>query len=460
MRNTDTVLGQIVDYAVSFDAGQLTDEVLAATLNHLVDTVAVAIAGRYAEPAEMAGRLARAVRAVNGATVIGLDLLTTPELAAFANTIMVRTYDWNDGMQARGGGHPSDMVPGILAVGEVTRSAGIEVLTAMALAYELLGGLGAKVPVGDLGFDQGTFMAPAVALSVGKLFGLNATQLANAASLAVTVNLPLGVSRWGPLSMMKGCATAFAVRSAVFAAMLAREGFTASSEPFEGTYGLQHVLGPIEPTLPVLPDGPRVVQMSHQKPVPAETQALGLLDLVPAIRDWTDIDDIADIDIEVSAHVAEHIGDPAKYDPKTRETADHSLPYMLAVALVDGQITLDSYSGERIADPALRPLMRKIVIRANDEFTAQRERELHGVTRPTPARITIRTTDGRQFTERVNYYRGHPRNPLTRGDIDAKLTAICTPRMAAEHTELIRRTWWDLDSADDVSVAMGTLRSW
>jgi 2-methylcitrate dehydratase len=460
LRNTDQVLGQIVDYAVAFDAAELTDEVLTATLHHLVDTVAVAIAGRSAEPAEMAGRLARAVRAENGATVIGLDLLTTPELAAFANTIMVRTYDWNDGMQARGGGHPSDMVPGILAVGEVTRAAGIEVLTAMALAYELLGGLGAKVPVGDLGYDQGTFMAPAVALSVGKLLGLNGTQLANAASLAVTVNLPLGVSRWGPLSMMKGCATAFAVRSAVFAAMLAGEGFTASSEPFEGTYGLQHVLGPIEPTLPVLPGGPRVVQMSHQKPVPAETQALGLLDLVPAIREWTDIDDITDIDIEVSAHVAEHIGDPAKYDPKTRETADHSLPYMLAVALVDGRITLDSYGDERIADPALRPLMRKIVIRPNDEFTAQRERELHGVTRPTPARITIRTTDGRVFTERVNYYRGHPRNPLTRTDIDAKLTAICAPRMASEQTELIRRTWWDLDRADDVSTAMATLRSW
>src|SRR5262245_24725248 len=149
-RYMDQVLEQIVDYAMGFGSAELTDDVLAATLNHLVDTVAVAVAGRYSEPAEIAGRLAATAPTATGATVIGLGLRTTPDLAAFANSIMVRTYDWNDGMQARGGGHPSDMVPGLLAVGEVAHASGEQVLTAMALAYELLGGLGAKVPVGDL----------------------------------------------------------------------------------------------------------------------------------------------------------------------------------------------------------------------------------------------------------------------------------------------------------------------
>lgn len=454
----DRTLAQIIGYAQSFDAGELTPEVRQATLNHLVDTVAVALAGVDSEPARIAARLARPVKE-DGATVVGFGHQASPELAAFANSVMVRTYDWNDGMQARGGGHPSDMIPGVLALAELSRSSGEDLLVAVALAYELLGGLGAEIPIGDLGFDQGTFMGISVALAGGRLSGLDADQLANAASIALTPNLPLGVSRWGALSMMKGSATAFAVRNGVFAVQLAREGFTSASDPFEGVYGLKHAVGAFEPRLPVLADGPRVVQMSHQKRIPAETQALGLLDLVPEIRAWAPVEDIRLIEIEVSKHVADHICDPAKFDPRTRETADHSLPYMLAVALVDGEITLDSYRPERFLDPALRPLMGRMRIRVDNEFTAQRERELNGVTRPSPARITVRAEGRKEWVRRVNYYKGHPRDPLTVQDIDDKLERICAGRVGDEHLERIRTAWWGIGDADDVSAALATLRT-
>jgi 2-methylcitrate dehydratase len=453
----DRTMSQIVAYARSFTAAELTPEVHQAALNHLVDTIAVSVAGYDSEPARIAARLARPVKET-GATVIGFGHQASPELAAFANTIMVRTYDWNDGMQARGGGHPSDMIPGILALGELTRSSGLDVLVATTLAYELLGGLGSEVPIGDLGFDQGTFMGVAVALAGGRLLGLDADQLANAASLALTPNLPLGVSRWGELSMMKGSATAFAIRSGVFAVQLAREGFTAASDPFEGMYGLRDAVGAFEPRLPVLPDGPRVVQMSHQKPIPAETQALCLLDLVPEIRAWTKVEEIRSIEIEVSKHVADHICDPPKFDPQTRETADHSLPYMLAVALVDGEITLDSYKPERFLDPALRPLMARMHIRVNDRFTEQRERELHGVTRPTPARITVHRDGGHEMVRRVNYYKGHPKDPLTPADIDAKLDRTCAGIVTDDQRERIRSAWWGVAELGDITEAMATLR--
>jgi 2-methylcitrate dehydratase len=455
----DATLAQIVEYAESFSEAELTPDVRQATLNHLVDTVAVAIAGVDSEPARIAARLARPV-SEGGSTVIGFDRSASPELAAFANTIMVRTYDWNDGMQAKGGGHPSDMVPAVLAIGELAHASGADLLVAVTLAYELLGGLGAEVAIGDLGFDQGTFMGIATALAGGKLLGLDTDQLANAASLALTPSLPLGVSRWGSLSMMKGSATAFAIRNGVFSVLLAREGFTSASDPFEGVYGLHHAVGEFRARLPVLPDGSRVVQMSHQKPIPAETQALCLLDLVPEIRAWCPVERIVDLDIEVSKHVAEHIGDPAKYDPQTRETADHSLPYMLAVALVDGGITLDSYRPERFLDPALRPVMDRIRIRVNDEFTLQRENELHGVSRPTPARITLRADDGRELVRRVNYYKGHPRDPLTEADIDGKLSLICGSAMDDAHRDAIREAWWGIGDAADMSTAMDTLRGW
>jgi 2-methylcitrate dehydratase len=454
----DRTLAELVGYATSFGVEELTPEVRQATLNRLVDTVSVAIAGVDSEPARIAARLARPV-SEGGATVFGFGHQASPELAAFANTVMVRTYDWNDGMQARGGGHPSDMVPGVLALAELAGSSGLDLLVSIALAYELLGGLGSDVPIGDMGFDQGTFMGVAVALAGGRLYGLDADQLAHAASLALTPNLPLGVSRWGSLSMMKGSATAFAIRSGVFAVQLAREGFTSASDPFEGVYGLRHAVGDFRPRLPVLPDGPRVVQMSHQKPVPAETQALCLLDLVPEIRAWAHPEEISSLEIEVSKHVADHICDPAKFDPRTRETADHSLPYMLAVALTDGEITLDSYRPERFLDPALRPLMARMHISVNDEFTAQRERELYGVTRPSPARITVRADDGRELVRRVNYYKGHPRDPLTVDDINDKLDRICAGTLSDVHRDRIRAAWWGIADAEDISVAMATMRT-
>jgi 2-methylcitrate dehydratase len=302
-------------------------------------------------------------------------------------------------------------------------------------------------------------MGPATALACGRLIGLNPDELSNALSLALVPNVPLGVSRWGALSMMKGCATAFAVRSGVFAAFLAREGLTSSPEPFQGIFGLHHMTGAFEPRLPVMPGGPSVVEMSHQKPIPAETQALALLELVPRIRQFANVDDIDTIIVDLPQHAADHIGDPPKYDPQTRETADHSLPYMLAVALVDGEITLDSYRPERFLDPLLRPVMQKIVIRADDELSELRRTAQYGVTRPAPARILIRTRTGAEMYEEVAYYKGHWKNPMTRDDIDAKLDIICAGVATATQTESIRSAWWNVAEAEDIAESMQTLWS-
>ena len=397
--------------------------------------------------------------AIDEATVFGYGLKTSPELAALANSMMVRTYDWNDGMGAPWGGHPSDMIPGILAAGEIVHSSGIEILVAMTLAYELLGGIGwdIRILAQRLRSDQGTFMGVATALAVGKLWRLNDDQLANAASLAVVPSLPLAVSRWGELSMLKGCGNAFAVRNGVFSAMFAQEGFTSAPEPFEGIYGLCHLLGPFTPRLPVLAEGPRVVQLSHQKTIPADTHSLSLYDIVPRIRAWAPVDEIETIEIEAPEDTVRHVGDETKYDPKTRETADHSLPYMLAVALVDGKITLDSYRPERFLDPKLRPLMRKIKLVVNEEMDKIHKTQIFGAARPTPRRITIRTHSGRVFKEEVMWHRGTYHNPMTREDVNTKLDIICAGVVGDEQREQIRETWWNVARAPDINGPIKTM---
>lgn len=447
----------IVDYTESFTSSELTPAVKDAALNHLVDTVAVAIAGIPSEPAQIATTMSRRIQSTPSATVFGSGgVRTSPELAAFANAIMVRTYDWNDGMLARSGGHPSDMIPGILAVGEVVHSSGTDVLTAMTLAYELLGGIGADCPRG--GFDQGLFMGPSVALACGKLLGLTREQLANAASLALVPNLPLGASRWGSLSMMKGATTAFAVRSGVFSALLAKEGFTSAPEPYEGTFGLHYLTGGFVPHLPVMgEEGPRVVQMSHQKPIPADTQGLAVLDQLQDILAFAGPEDLESIVIEAPEHTVKHVGDEPKYDPRTRETADHSLPYMLAVALVDGGITLDSYRPERFLDPGLRPLMRKIVLVANAEYTEMYNTRFEGTMRATPRRITVRRADGAELVREVVWHKGTMRNPMTRADINAKFDLICSGVMPDDQRDAIRAAWWSIGETGDVAAAVGDL---
>lgn len=294
--------------------------------------------------------------------------------------------------------------------------------------------------------------------AASKLWGLSEGQLADAASLALVPNVPLGVSRWGALSMMKGCAIAFSVRNGVFAAMLAQEGFTSAPEPYAGIYGLHHVTGAFDLRLPLEPDGQRVVEMAYIKPIPAENNTIGLTELMPKLLAWTPVGEIESIDNEIATGYEVHLADEPKYDPKTRETADHSLPYILARALVDGGITLDSYTPERISDPSIRPLMRKIRVHGSDELrrimSASRGPEAK------PAKITLKTYNGREFTQNVMGHSGHPdglqstRREAINNKLDLCAKAV---RMQSEQRERIRGAWWDVAQAADIAAPMETM---
>ncbi|MFV0408913.1 MAG: MmgE/PrpD family protein [Paracoccus sp. (in: a-proteobacteria)] len=384
-----------------------------------------------------------------GATVFGHGFRTSPEIAGLANTIMVRTYDSNDAYF----GHPSDMIPGILAAGEIVGSSGKDILTSIALAYEVYAAFARSAPYHlDSWLDQGVFMNVGTALGVGKLWGLSPDQLANATSLALTPNLPLGVSRWGTLSMMKGCATGFAVRNGIFAATLAQRGFTSSPEPFDGIFGLKSAIGDFDLRLPIGLDGRRVVDMVYIKPIPAENNTIGLIELVPEILAWAPVDQIDLIEIELATGLDVHLADESKYDPKTRESADHSLPFMLARALVDGELTLASYRQEALLDPGLRLLMRKIRVLGNEAMKA-RMRASRGA-EAKPARIRVKAGN-RLFEREIEGHSGHPeRSPAERREmLDRKLDRCSQfAGVGEERREKIRSTWWSANTAPDIGV--------
>jgi 2-methylcitrate dehydratase len=453
----DPTTERLVAFAREFPAARLTAGVRDAALLRIVDSIACAIVGSGAPPARIAVEAARGITSDRPATIFGAGLSTSAELAAFANTSMVRAYDWNDGMLAQGGGHPSDMIPALLAAGETVHASGEQVLAGIVLAYELLGALGNCAPVRDRGWDQGTFMGVSAALAVGAMLGLGDAELANCVSLALVPHIPLRVNRTGLLSMWKGCASASAMHSALFAVRLAAGGMTGPAEPFSGKTGLwDQVTGPFEVQLPASPDGRLVIEISHLKQFPAETHGQALLGLMAQVRAWRPVAQIASIEIATYWQAYHEIAmDPSKWDPTTRETADHSLPYLLAVALVDGGISIrDSFTPQRIADPALRPVMAKISVREDEEYTRGFRPPGQGISGVPRARMTVTDTTGDTLVAEVGFHKGHFMNPMARADVDAKLDVASAGILPDAQRDRIRDAWWRLAQVDDIADLM------
>jgi 2-methylcitrate dehydratase len=445
----------IVDFVTGVDLHAIDDRTFHHVRRRLVDSFACAIGAIDSPPARIARDLAAESTSTSAATVLGLSQPSTVELAAFANTVMVRYLDFNDmHFTARGGGgHPSDMIPTALAVGEAVRATGPEVMEAIITGYELNAALATAVWLRERGWDQGLNIVAATSMMAGKLLRLDREQLGHALALAVTPNVPVRQTRVGHLSMWKGCATAGAVRNGIFAAVLAQRGMTGPPQPFEGSSGIwDQVTGPFELQFPVKP-GEYVIEDVHTKIRPAEYNAQGPIDLALDVRTSLALDDIESIELE-TYHLAYHeIGmDAAKWDPRTRETADHSLPYLLAVALVDGVIDRQSCAPDRVVDPALRPLMNKIAIRERDDFTERFPAEII-------SRLVVRLRGGEQIVRETSYPSGHRRNPASDATIDEKFERMIAGRgdRDVELGSQLRERLWGFDEVKDVRDVMQPL---
>ena len=438
----DETSRRIVEYVHGFSAADLTAPLESACHHTMLDSIASLVSGFESEPVRICARLARTTRGDLKSTVLGYGIVTTPELAAYANSSMLRHTDFND--------HHSDMLGGILAVGEALHSTGTEVMIATILAYQInqaLSGAGGSTA----GFDAGLYYLPAVAVAAGKLLGLNQDQLANALSLALTMHIPLRVDRSGTLSMQKGCATADATRCAVFAALAAREGMTAPAEPFEGRDGLwDKITGPYR-QLRLPPANPPGLALNNIiKRYPAEAYTLAAHEsLIPQIRAWTKAEDIASIHVEMNFVGWHEIADPPKWDPRNRETADHSLPYEIARALIDGEIWIDSFTPAKLMEPAVRALMEKITVSVNPEYS------YHG-----QMRMTVRTKSGAELIKEIGKDNTGISlgSPITHDEIIAKFNRVFDfMHVADEQRERALAQWSNLRAIDDIAEPMKNL---
>jgi 2-methylcitrate dehydratase len=407
----------------------------------LIDTLGCGIGAFDGQPAVIARRIASRAREDPPARLLGTRQQTSAELAAFANTVLVRYLDCNDTYAARGTGHPSDMIPGVLAVAGPRGADGRAVITAIVIAYEAFCRMADQVSL--KGWDQGMLVAVGAACGAGKILGLDQRAMGHAVSIAITTGIPLGVTRIGELSMWKGCATAAAVRTGVFAAGLAAEGMTGPGAPFEGRDGLWQHLGIEAPKWARFGGGgePFRITGTSFKAYPSVIHTQGPIGLVLELRRQVTAAQIQSVHVATYGDAVRRTATEAeKWDPRTRETADHSIPYLVAAAFQDGAVTPATFEPSRIQDPSLRPLIGKLTVVEEPEFTRRYPAE-------SCTRVEVTTTDGRRVAAETRHPKGHARNPLTDLEVVGKFRGLASAALRAEGCDRVLAHVWDLEKA-------------
>ncbi|HYC16981.1 MAG TPA: MmgE/PrpD family protein [Pseudolabrys sp.] len=444
---------RLAAYADRLSYGDLDAATIERVKSHVIDTLGCGIAAFDEKPV----RICRDIALAHGgdtSSVIGTDRRTMPDLATFANGAAFRYYDLNDVYVGHFTGHPSDHIAACLAVAEAERATASELITAIVLAYEINCRLADVVDIGN--WDTPVLSLPAVALSAGKLMKLPPDRLLQAVNLAINDHIPMGQTRTQSNSDWKGLADAEAGRNAVFAAMLARDGLTGPEPIFEGRKGFFALVSkPAEVDVGAF--GRRDVSFRiHQcgmKPYQAVIYAqTAIVASVAIAKEAGDLDRIAAIEIATTRRGYEQTGrDPEKWTPATRDTADHSLPYITARAMFDGEINNDSYEPGKFRDPRILSFMRKITVSEDQALTAR--------TGPStvPTRITAILADGRRIVSEVDDVPGFVGRPMNRADIERKFRSNVGKRWPAERTDAVLQALWALEETKDLSLLLGML---
>lgn len=414
----------------------------------VVDSVGCAIAAFDERPVRVCREIASATGS-GSSTILGTHRRTTPDLAAFANAAAIRYYDLNDVYVSRQASHPSDAIAACFAIAEAEGVGARELIAAIVLAYEIECRLVDALDLSSRRFDATVFTLPAVALAAGKLMKLDRERLTQAVNIAINDHVPLAQTRTQTLSDWKGIADANAVRNAVFSAMLARGGLTGPAPIFEGHSGFfQSVTKPV--TIDTGAFGgagvPFRVESVGLKAFPAQVYTQTAIVAATAIaKEIGDLDRVASIDIATTNRGYVMAGsEPEKWAPDTRDTADHSLPYIVARAMFDGDITNESYAPDKLRDPKILAFMKKIAVKEDPAFAAPRGNA-------PPTRIAAKLDDGRQFVRLVDHMPGFPGKPMERADAERKFRGNVARHWPADHIRAVLDALWGLEARDDVA---------
>jgi len=347
---------------------------------------------------------------------------TAPDRAAFVNGALVRYLDFNDSFLSKGETcHPSDNLASVLAASEYAGASGKEFLVALAVAYQVQCRLSEVAPVRDRGFDHVTQGAYAVAAGVSKALGFDAVKTANAVAISGASLNALRVTRTGKLSNWKGLAYPFMAFCALHGAFLAREGITGPLEVFEGNRGfMDSVAGRFQ--IDWNKENLEIVNRTILKKYNAEIHSQSAIECMLYLRNVEGIraQDVDSIGVRVFDVAYDIIGGGEEGEKKlvtTKEEADHSLAYILSVALIDGKVTPEQYEPQRIMGSDIQSLLKKIQVHPSKEFSNSFPNAL-------PCEITVRLRNGKTVTRTVDDYEGFLTRPMDASGAIEKFSSL------------------------------------
>lgn len=451
-----TLAERFARYATELKYEALPPAALHEAKRRIIDSIACAFGAWRSETAQQVRAVATQVSSPYGATILGTAHKASPDWAAFANGLLIRYLDYNDTYLSKEPAHPSDNLAAVLAVAEAERSTGKETLLATVLAYEIQCRLCDSASLRARGWDHVNYGLFSASAAASRLMGLDATATRHAMSIAGVSGLAMRQTRVGEISAWKGCAFANASRHAVFASWLAKHGLTGPSEIFEGKMGfMKQVSGEFSVGALGGEDGCGfMINETYIKYYPVEYHAQSAVWASLALREQIggDISQIERIEIDTFEACYSIIGsEPEKWRPQSRETADHSLPYIVGATLMDGKVDLDTFEEARYTDPALLELVSRITVRHDPAMDA---RYPEGI----PNRITLYLKDGRTLTEENTFPRGHARNPMSDEEVEAKFYVLTEWALPRARQDEVLQFVWNLDAQPTIAPLMELLR--
>lgn len=437
---------QIANYILSIKPESLSKEVIHEVKRRILDSFACAIGAYDSKVSKVLWKACSKVKSKLSAPIFGRKKDVFYEEAAFINGSLVRYLDFNDTYLSLEPAHPSDNIAPLIACAQAFGKSGIDLILAIALAYEIQCRLCDGASLRAKGIDHVTYGAFSVACTAGILMDLNQEQLENALSVAGVCNIATRQTRVGEMSMWKACAFANAARQGLFAARLAKEGMTGPHPVFEGTKGFEALIsGPINLKLPNIAELPRKILETYIKPYPVEYHGQSAVEAAIQLhKQGLKIDQIQDMTIFTHGAAYQIIGsEPEKWKPTSKETADHSLPYCTAVALRDGDVTDESFAKKNFRDQFLMRFLRRIKVVEDSKYTNDYPRSFGN-------RLEINLSDGKKIVKEVLHPFGHPKNPMSDEDVFNKWRKLAEPHLSGEEIEKQIEKIMGLDKMQDL----------
>ncbi|MBI5869252.1 MAG: MmgE/PrpD family protein [candidate division Zixibacteria bacterium] len=438
------------EFAAQLKYDQIDATAVHAAKRFLLDSCGCALGGFHHEDVAIMDRTLAEFGGNPEATIWSSGKKSSAYHAALINSLAIRVMDYNDIYWEADPSHPSDLIPAATSCGEHFHKSGANIIAGIVLAYELemrLCEFG--VPgIRERGWHHASLTQIASPVVAAYMMGLTVDQTVNAIGISTCHNMTMGAVAAGKLTMMKNTVDPMATASGVMAARMARHGYIGTELIMEGKEGFCQLLGPSW-DMGRLTDGLgeswRIVRCGF-KAFPTEALTHSPISAALQLVKEHDIkaDDVTHVRVRTVARAKDILADPTKYHPETKETADHSLPYVVAAAIADRMITPQQFTPARIAEPKLRSLFPKIEVVADAEF----ERQF-------PAKkcsaVAITTKDGRTVEQQVDYPRGNPSNPMTDADIEEKFRALTSEVMDKSAQDRVIEAVNSLEHAPDLS---------